>query len=67
MMDEAWRDAGYPELAELSVNSLIGLWAIDESYEYKTYSSRHDEDCPPGALKSIFHYDGGQIQDFTLN
>ena len=59
-------NARYPELAKLSINSLIDLWAIDESFEYKTYSSWHDDDCPPGALKSVFHYEGGQIQDFTL-
>ena len=63
-MENAWREIGTPELAKRAVNSLIGLWAIDESFDYKCYSSRHEQDCPPEALKSTFHYEGGQIMDF---
>jgi hypothetical protein len=65
-MEHAWTDIGKPELAKRAVNSLIGLWAIDESFNYKCYSSRHEQDSSPEALKSTFHYDGGQILDFLV-
>ena len=52
-MEEAWRAIGHGDLAKRSVNSLIGLWCIDESFTYKCLSSTRDDDCPPGALKSV--------------
>ena len=35
------------------------------AYSYKCLSSTRDDDCPPGALKSVFHYEGGVIHDFV--
>ena len=65
-MEEAWEDAGHPELAKRAVNSLIGLWAIDENYDYRCFSSGHEQDCPKDALKSTFHFKDGLIHDFVL-
>ena len=65
-MEEALKEAGYPELAKRAVNSLIGLWAVDENYDYRCFSSGHEQDCPKDALKSTFHYKDGLIHDFVL-
>ena len=65
-MEDAWQTTGHPELAKRAVNSLIGLWAIDANFSYRSLSSRREDDCPPGALKSTFHYEGGSIMDFVL-
>ena len=64
-METAWRAIGHGDLAKKSVNSLIGLWCIDQCYVYKCLSSLLDDDCPPGALKSVFLYEGGVINDFV--
>ena len=64
MIDEAWKEAGYPELAKQCINSLIGLWAVDENYDYRCLSSGHEQDAPKDALKSTFHYKNGLIHDF---
>ncbi len=60
-MEEAWD--GDP-LAKLAVNSLIGLWAVDQHYSHSLRSSTHEADAPVGSLKQTFHYEGGQIYDF---
>ena len=65
MMDEAWKEAGYPELAKQCINSLIGLWAVDENYDYRCFSSGHEQDSPKDALKSTFHFKNGLIHDFV--
>ncbi len=64
VMEEAWD--GDLTLAKLSVNSLIGLWAIDEQTSIKVRSSRREDDAPAqGCLTSTFHYGDGQcIYDF---
>ena len=64
MMDEAWKEVGYPELAKQCINSFIGLWAVDENYDYRCLSSGHEQDAPKDALKSTFHYKNGLIHDF---
>ena len=66
IMDAAWQEAGHAYLSKKSVNSLIGLWAIDESFDYRCFSSNHDADCPAGALKSTFHFENGSIMDFLV-
>ena len=66
LMEEAWEDTGHPELAKRAVNSLIGLWAIDENFDYRCFSSGHEQDSPKDALKSTFHYKNGLIHDFVL-
>ena len=63
-MEEAWEESGHPELAKRAVNSLIGLWAIDENFDYRCFSSGHEQDSPKDALKSTFHYKNGLIHDF---
>ena len=65
-MEEAWRAVGHGDLAKRSVNSLIGLWCLDQSFSYKCLSSTREDDAPPGALKSTFHYGTGIIHDFVL-
>ena len=62
-MEEAWGDNCV--LAKLSVNSLIGLWAIDEASTLKVQTSTREDDAPrQGCLTSTFHYDGGFVYDF---
>ena len=65
-MEAAWETR---QLAKESVNSLIGLWCIDEACTHTLRSSTHDADCPPGALKRTFHWTqkgaGRQIFDFV--
>jgi hypothetical protein len=63
MMEVAWA-ARYQE-AKLSVNSLIGLWAIDEAAQYKHRSSAREDDSPGDCLKSTFHYKDGFVYDFV--
>jgi hypothetical protein len=46
------------------VNSLIGLWAIDESDMMKIRTSAREDDAPNDCLKSIFEYQGGFVYDF---
>ena len=61
-METAW---GVDEVhAKLAVNSLIGLWAIDECYSHKLRSSTYESDAPHGALKQTFHHEGGLVYDF---
>ena len=62
MMEEAWDG---DRLAKTSANSLIGLWCIDESFDYRLSSSTHDNDRPPGATMQTFDYGDGQIIDFV--
>ena len=54
-------------MAKLSVNSLIGLWAIDEATSLKTRTSTREDDRPKTdhCLTSIFEYEGGIVYDFT--
>ena len=43
-MEAAWGEDEV--LAKLAVNSLIGLWAIDECYSHKLRSSSYESDAP---------------------
>ena len=65
LMEQAWGDDNCV-LAKLSVNSLIGLWAIDEVSTLKVQTSTREDDAPrQGCLTSTFHYDdGGFVSDF---
>ena len=64
LMEKAWE--GDLTLAKLSINSLIGLWAIDEASAVKVRTSRREDDAPlSGCLTSTFHYEGGYIYDFV--
>ena len=49
-MEEAWEGSIH---AKRCVNSLIGLWCLDELYSHKVVSSSRDDDCPAGALKRV--------------
>ena len=63
-MERAWQ-SDESTLAKLSVNSLIGLWAIDEATTLKVRTSTREDDAPTrGCLTSIFHYNGGLVYDF---
>ena len=65
-MEDAWKDTGHPELAKRAVNSLIGLWAIDENFDCRCFSSGHEQDSPKDAFKSTLHFKNGLIHDFAL-
>ena len=65
-MEEAWKAVGHGDLAKRSVNSLIGLWCLDENYSYKCHSSTREDDCSPGALKNTFHFGSATIYDFII-
>ena len=63
-MERAWK-SDESTLAKLSVNSLIGLWAIDEATTLKVRTSTREDEAPTrGCLTSTFHYDGGLVYDF---
>ncbi len=59
-MEKAW-DNG---LGKQAVNSMIGLWCLDESFAYKLMSSEHSGDAPLNALKRIVHHPGGTVTDY---
>jgi hypothetical protein len=62
-MEHAWN--GDATLGKLSVNSLIGLWCIDEATSLKVRTSTREDDAPrDGCLTSTFHYEGGYVYDF---
>ena len=61
-MEAAWGEDD--RLAKLAVNSLIGLWAIDECYSHKLRSSTYESDAPDGAMKQTFHHGEGLVYDF---
>ena len=65
-MEAAWENQ--EREAKLSVNSLIGLWNIDESLVFTQTSSSREDDAPnQTCLKSTFHYGGGFIYDFITS
>jgi hypothetical protein len=57
-MEAAWNDR---QLKKQSINSLIGLWCLDEPKSYTARTSTHEGDCPPGAAKRIFHWSDGGV------
>jgi hypothetical protein len=59
-MEKAWEHG----LGKQSINSMIGLWCLDESFSYKLFSSDHPDDAPPNALKKITYFPGGAITDY---
>ena len=61
-MEAAWEGAAH---GKRSINSVVGLWCIDETFAYKHTSSKDDRDASPGAMKSVFHYEGGFTNDFV--
>lgn len=68
LMEEAWAGASGPLLSKLSVNSLIGLWCLDDAFSYQVTSSSHEGDAPPGPhIMRTFHYEGGNVvHDFVV-
>ena len=59
-MEAAWE--GEEVLAKFSVNSLIGLWAIDEASLTKVRTSTLEEDRPSEpCLTSVFHYGENKV------
>ena len=49
-MEEAWGDIG---LGKQSINSMIGVWMLDECYSYRLISSNNLEDAPKDSLKGL--------------
>ncbi|MCP3955732.1 MAG: hypothetical protein GY697_26485, partial [Desulfobacterales bacterium] len=63
-MEEAWQ--GDRDRAKFSVNSLIGLWAIDDAFSYRHSSSSHESDAPQGLHhRDTFYFEGGSVCDFV--
>ncbi len=59
-MEEAWGEAG---LAKQAINSMIGLWCLDEAFSYRLLSSDEPGDVPEGAFKRITQFEGGAVTD----
>ena len=53
-MENPWQVMGHVDIAKRRVNSLKGL------------QSKRNEFCPPGAPRSIFHYDDAVLHDFVI-
>ena len=64
-MENAWPSGSIH--AKRSINSLIGLWCLDEPVCYTVITSNHDGDCPQGATKRTVHFEGGVTQDFITS
>jgi hypothetical protein len=64
LMEFAWGEAGH--LAKQSINSMIGLWCLDEAYSYKLMSSESAGDIPEGAFKLLTQFPGGCVTDIIL-
>ena len=64
IMEEAW---GEMEHGKRSINSIVGLWCIDERFVHKLISSNDERDAPEGSLKSTFHYEGGCVMDYLVS
>ena len=62
VMEAAWEGAVH---GKQSINSIVGLWCIDETFVYKHVSSSDDRDAPPGSLKCVFHHNGGFTKDYV--
>ena len=61
-MEAAWEGAAH---GKRSIDSVLGLWCMDETFANKHTSSKDDRDAPPGALKSVFQYEGGCTNDYV--
>jgi hypothetical protein len=62
-MEAAWGDAG---LGKQSVNSMVGLWCIDECFSYRLLTSDHPGDTPPNCIKRLMHFPGGACTDLIV-
>jgi nucleoside-triphosphatase THEP1 len=60
-MEEAWEDL---DLAKLSINQMIGLWATDGDQIYHVKTSNDPCDGIGAWAKRFVTFDGGQIYDF---
>jgi hypothetical protein len=62
-MRTAWQDA---HMDKQAVNSLIGLWFLDEAVSYRHFSSSDVRDAPAGDWRqSVFVHPGGQEYDWV--
>jgi hypothetical protein len=57
-------EAAFENGAKQAINSMIGLWCLDEQFSYRLISSNHPGDAPQNAMKRITHYTGGQTVDY---
>jgi hypothetical protein len=62
-MEAAWGDTG---LGKKSINSMIGLFCIDECFNYRLLTSDHPGDIPPNCIKRLMHYPGGVCTDLIV-
>jgi hypothetical protein len=64
IMESAWEEMDH---GKRSINSLIGLWCIDDCFAHCLVSSNDERDAPPGSLKSTFYYEGGCATDYIVS
>ena len=64
IMESAWQEMDH---GKRSINSVIGLWCIDECFAHRLVSSNDERDAPPGSLKSTFYYEGGCVTDYIVS
>ena len=64
IMESAWEEMDH---AKRSVNSLIGLFCIDDGFAHRLVSSNDERDAPEGSLKSTFYYEGGFVTDYIVS
>jgi hypothetical protein len=62
-MEAAWGESG---LAKQSINSMVGLWCIDEAFNYRLLTSDHPGDIPPNSLKRLTQFPGGVCTDLVV-
>jgi 5-methylcytosine-specific restriction endonuclease McrA len=64
VMEDAWDE---PELAKLSVNQMIGLWAKDHQVVYHCKTSNCSADGHGAWARRLVEYDGGLTTDFICD
>ena len=47
------------------MNSMIGLWCLDDAYSYRLLTSAHPGDAPPNALRRTTLYESGAVVDIV--
>ena len=64
IMEQAWHDI---DLAKLSINQMIGLWATSEDQIYHVKTSNDPCDGIGAWAKRFVTFEGGQIYDFIYS
>jgi Cdc6-like AAA superfamily ATPase len=63
-MEEAW--GGHEDLAKLSVNQMIGLWATDATQVYHVKTSKDPVDGLGAWAKRYVEFEGGYVTDYIF-